>query len=153
MSEITNQWVKMNPFEAKALIIKLQEENATLLACIQAERKPDHSWSREDLSAFYAQAVEQRNILEREKTELEEHIDRCERLLRCWCKSGTFSNSEELRMETLEMLDGRPEKARPASKDLEAENARLRRAIEGMQKLTILADREIEELKTQLANK
>jgi len=88
-----------------------------------------------------------------ENAALEEHIDRCERLLRCWCKPGTFSNSEELRMETLEMLDGRPEKARPASKDLEAENARLRRAIEGMQKLAILADREIAELKTQLANK
>ena len=113
MSDITPQWVKMNPFEAAARLNELGRQNA----------------------------------------ELEEHIDRCERLLRCWCKPGTFSNSEELRIETLEMLDGRPEKARPASKDLETENARLRRAIEGMQKLAILADREIAQLKTQLANK
>jgi len=79
--------------------------------------------------------------LAREKLELEEHIDRCERLLRCWCKPGTFSNSEELRMETLEMLD------------LTSENARLKQAIGQLQKLAAVADREIAELKTQLANK
>jgi len=91
--------------------------------------------------------------LAREKLELEKHIDRCERLLRCWCKPGTFSNSEELRMETLEMLDGRPEKARPALEDLTSENARLKQAIGQLQKLAAVADREIAELKTQLANK
>ena len=91
--------------------------------------------------------------LAREKLELEEHIERCERLLRCWCKPGTFSNSEELRMETMEMLDGRPEKARSALEDLTSENARLKQAIGQLQKLAAVADREIAELKTQVANK
>lgn len=91
--------------------------------------------------------------LAREKLELEEHIDRCERLLRCWCKPGTFSNSEELRMETLEMLDGRPEKARLALADLEAENARLKKALSQLQKLAAVADKEIFELRRELSNK
>jgi len=91
--------------------------------------------------------------IERDNCALEQHIDRCERLLRCWCKPGTFSNSEELRMETLEMLDGRPEKARSALEDLTSENARLKQAISQLQKLAAVADRQIAELKTQLANK
>ena len=88
-----------------------------------------------------------------ENAALEEHIDRCERLLRCWCKPGTFSNSEELRMETLEMLDGRPEKARSALEDLTSENARLKQAISQLQKLAAVADKEIFELRRELSNK
>ena len=91
--------------------------------------------------------------LERENAALEEHIDRCERLLRCWCKPGTFGNSEELRMETLEMLDGRPEKARSALEDLTSENARLKQAISQLQKLAAVADKEIFELRRELSNK
>lgn len=158
MNDITPQWVKMNPFEAAARLNELKRENAALrakvadqglsLACLADGILGEDAADRSDQTLVRVGCQ-----LKRQSLELEEHIDRCERLLRCWCKPGTFSNSEELRMETLEMLDGRPEKARPASKDIEAENARLRRAIEGMQKLAILADREIAELKTQLGNK
>lgn len=43
--------------------------------------------------------------LAREKLELEEHIDRCERLLRCWCKPRTFGDAEDLREETKTFLN------------------------------------------------
>ncbi len=43
--------------------------------------------------------------LVREKLELEEHIDRCERLLRCWCKPRTFRDAEDLREETKTFLN------------------------------------------------
>jgi hypothetical protein len=64
VSDITPQWVKMNPFEAAARLNELKRENA----------------------------------------ELEEHIDRCERLLRCWCKPRGFSDTEDLREETRSFL-------------------------------------------------
>jgi len=43
--------------------------------------------------------------LERENAALEEHIDRCERLLRCWCKPRTFGDAEDLREETKTFLN------------------------------------------------
>jgi len=144
--------------DAADRLMKLERDNAALrakvadqgmsLACLADGILGEDAADRSDQTLVRIGCQ-----LKRQSLELEEHIDRCERLLRCWCKPGTFSNSEELRMETLEMLDGRPEKARPALEDLTSENARLKQAISQLQKLAAVADREIAELKTQLANK
>ena len=44
--------------------------------------------------------MEQNSELSERNAELEEHIDKCERLLRCWCKPKTFVDTEDLREET-----------------------------------------------------
>ena len=52
--------------------------------------------------------MEQNSELSERNAELEEHIDRCERLLRCWCKPRTFRDAEELREETKTLLNINP---------------------------------------------
>ena len=44
--------------------------------------------------------MEQNSELSERNAELEEHIDKCVRLLRCWCKPKTFVDTEDLREET-----------------------------------------------------
>ena len=49
--------------------------------------------------------MERLRELETEHAELEEHVEKCERLLRCWCKPRTFRDSEDLREETKTFLN------------------------------------------------
>lgn len=48
--------------------------------------------------------MERLRELETERAELEEHVEKCERLLRCWCKPRGFSDTEDLREETRSFL-------------------------------------------------
>lgn len=90
--------------------------------------------------------------LQQENAQLEDHIDKCERLLRCWTKPRGFSDSEDLRLETLAFLYGKPAKIQIDADGLAAENIRLRKALANTQKLIGIADQEIRELKAKLQN-
>jgi hypothetical protein len=49
--------------------------------------------------------MERLRELETERAELEEHVEKCERLLRCWCRPRTFRDAEDLREETKTFLN------------------------------------------------
>jgi hypothetical protein len=55
-------------------------------------------------SEWLRSLMEQTRELSERNSELEEHIDNCERLLRCWCKPRGFSDTEDLREETRSFL-------------------------------------------------
>lgn len=49
--------------------------------------------------------LEEQCELVRTNNELEEHIEKCERLLRCWIKYRTKADTHELTEETKEFLN------------------------------------------------
>lgn len=49
--------------------------------------------------------MQQNRELDELNSELEDHIQKCERLLRCWCKPRTFLDTEDLREETINFLN------------------------------------------------
>jgi hypothetical protein len=103
VSHITPQWAKMNPFEAAARINELERENAALRASITPQGKPDRTWSRAALCAFYEQAVDQRNTLERENAALRADKERLDWLQASAYWPFCYSEFEE---SSVKPLDG-----------------------------------------------
>jgi hypothetical protein len=64
MSDITNQWVKMNPFEAAARLNELERENSMLRADLLIEEERSIYWRDNEAKAM-AENAELRAALER----------------------------------------------------------------------------------------